>query len=104
MDVGEDGGAAWGDAALLEGEGKVPELGVEVGGGFGLGEILREERGKIGGVVAKCGSVTSAEGGVSGRKGRAALAAGGSAVLTAILQSAEVLRVKGFVKHSVSFL
>ncbi len=37
VDVGEDGGAAWGDAALLEGEGEIPELGVNVGGGFGFG-------------------------------------------------------------------
>jgi hypothetical protein len=34
VDVGEDGGAARGDAALLEGEGEVPEMGVDVGGGF----------------------------------------------------------------------
>jgi len=33
-DVGENGGATRGDAALLEGEGEVPELGVDVGGGF----------------------------------------------------------------------
>ena len=52
VDVGQDGGAAWGDAALLEGEGKVPEVGVDVGGGFLFGEIRAEESGEVGGVDA----------------------------------------------------
>jgi hypothetical protein len=43
VDVGEDGGTAWGDAALLEGEGEVPEMGVDVRGGFLFGEVLAEE-------------------------------------------------------------
>ncbi len=51
MDVGEDGGAARGDAALLEGEGEVPEVGVDVGGGFLFWEVLAEEGGEIGGVA-----------------------------------------------------
>ena len=69
-----------------------------------VGETLGEKRGEIGGVVAKRGSVTSAEGGVSGSERRTTLAAGGSAVLAAILQTIGILRVKGFVKHGVSFL
>ncbi len=51
MNVGEDGGAARGDAALLEGEREVPEKSVDVGGGFSLREGLAEEDGKVGGVV-----------------------------------------------------
>jgi hypothetical protein len=34
VDVGQDGGATRGDAALLEGEGEIPEMGMDVGGGF----------------------------------------------------------------------
>ncbi len=51
VDVGEGGGAAGGDAALLEGEREVPEKSVDVGGGFSLREGLAEEGGKVGGVV-----------------------------------------------------
>ena len=65
-DVGEDGGATRGDAALLEGVREIPELGVDVGGGFLRGEILAEEGGEVDGVVAEGGGVAGAEGVVSG--------------------------------------
>ena len=50
-DVGEDGGAAWGDAALLKSKREVREVGVDVGGGFLFGEILTEEGEEVGGVA-----------------------------------------------------
>lgn len=83
VDVGEDGGTAWGDAALLEGEGEVPELGVDIGGRFFFGNLGSEEGGEVDGVVAKGCSVTRAEGGVRGGKRRPALTALGGAVLAA---------------------
>ncbi len=66
MDVGEDGGAAWGDAALLEGKREVPEVGVDVGGGFLLREVLAEEGREIGGVVALGGGAFDVRAGVEG--------------------------------------
>jgi hypothetical protein len=52
VDVGENGGAAQGDAALLEGEREIPEVGADVGGGFFCGEVLAEEGREVGGGVA----------------------------------------------------
>ena len=66
VDVGEDGGAARRDAALLEGVREIPELGVDVRGGFLRGEILAEEGGEVDGDVAEGGGVAGAEGVVSG--------------------------------------
>jgi hypothetical protein len=42
IDVGQYGGTAWGDAALLEGEGKIPQESVDVGGGFFFGKVGEE--------------------------------------------------------------
>jgi hypothetical protein len=84
VDVGEDGGAAWSDAALLEGEGEVPELSVDVSGGFFFWEVGREQGREVGGVVALGGSVARAESGVVGGERGAALAAGRGAVLAEI--------------------
>jgi hypothetical protein len=36
----------------LEGEGEIPQVGVDVGGGFLFGEVLAEESGEIVRVVA----------------------------------------------------
>jgi hypothetical protein len=110
-DVGKDGGAARGDAALLESEGEVPEVGVEVGRGFWGGEGLVEEGGEVGGVVeahggcgATCGAgeflglrgglgqVVEAEGGMILGEMQVAVMAGLGAVL------AEVVRV---LRHGV---
>ncbi len=66
VDVGEDGGAARGDAALLEGEGEIPEVGVYVGGGFLFGEVSAEEGREIGGVVALGGGAFDVRAGVEG--------------------------------------
>ena len=87
IDVGQYGGTAWGDAALLEGEGKIPQESVDVGGGFFFGKVGEEQGGEVGGVVAlafpgKTG-VTDAEGGMAGGELGAALAAFGGVVLTA---------------------
>jgi hypothetical protein len=51
VDVGEDDGASWGDAALLEGQGEIPKVGVDVFGRAAFGEILREQGGEVCGVV-----------------------------------------------------
>src|SRR5579859_7223198 len=83
-DVGEDGGAAWGDAAfgeeMVEGaEGVVDALGPLKGEGAG-GKSGRE----IFGVAGLGSGVTGAEGAVGVDRGHAALAAGGGAVLAAL--------------------
>jgi hypothetical protein len=54
VNVGQDGGAARRDTALLEGEREIPEVGVDVGGGFAVGEILANDAGKVDGVGALC--------------------------------------------------
>jgi hypothetical protein len=81
-DVGEDGGAARGDAALLE-EGEIRELEMDVRGGFFFGKLGSEQGGEVVGVVAERGGVTLAEGGVRRGERSAALATVGSAMLTA---------------------
>lgn len=83
MNVGEDGGAARGDAALLEGEGEIPELGVDVGGRFFFWNLGSEEGGEVDGVVSEGCGVARAEGGVCGAERGAALATFGGAVLAA---------------------
>jgi hypothetical protein len=88
VDVGEDGGAARRDAALLERQVEVPQLSVNVGCGFVLGEILAEEGGEVGGVVALRGGVASAKRRVHGSYEAAALA-GAGVVLAAFLSHGE---------------
>ena len=87
VNVGQHGGAAWGDAALLEGEGEIPEKSVDVRGGFFLWKVGGEQGREVGGVVAlaflgKTG-VTGAEGRVVGGESSAALAAFGGVMLAA---------------------
>jgi hypothetical protein len=94
VDVGEDGGAARGDAALLEDEGEVPEVGVDVGGRFILREILAEESGEVGGVVAEGGQMARAESGVP-QDEAATLAAGGGAVLAPFLRHGKPILGRG---------
>ena len=76
VDVGEDGGATRGDAALLEEEREVPEKGVDVRGGFLGVEGLAEEGGEVSGVVAMAFGlgVADAEGGMVWREVEAAAA------------------------------
>ncbi len=104
MDVGEDGGAAWRDAALLEGEGEIPEVGWDVGGGFLFGEILAEEGEKIGGVVALGGGAFCGGALVESAERRAVR---GERHLTPLAVFGVVLAERGwirFTRHKVSFL
>lgn len=82
-DVSQDRGASGRDAALLEEQGEIPELGMDGGGRIYFWNLGNEEGGEVVGVVAEGCGVALAEGGVSGGEGRAALAALGGAVLAA---------------------
>jgi hypothetical protein len=64
VNVGEDDGASGGNASLLEGQGEIPEVGVDVLGGAAFGEILSENGGEICGVVTLSSGVTGAESGM----------------------------------------
>jgi hypothetical protein len=84
VDVSEDDGASGGDAALLEGEGEIPEVGVDVFGRATLGEILSQQRGEIRGVVTLGSGVTGAKSGMHGSQRGATLPARGRLVLAAV--------------------
>jgi len=83
-DVGEDGGAACGDAILREEAEKIGEHLVEVGSGLEFGELADEGGGEVGLIeVDRAGvDMFGAEASDGVGDGVAATAAGGGAVLT----------------------